>query len=217
MGIEINVPTHQSEITLKQYQKFVSIAENNEDDNFIRSKMIEIFCGIPLTEAYKMKMNSVYSVTDILEDVLSAKPTLVNRFVMGGVEYGLIPDFDDMSLGEYIDLDNNVADFQNIQVAMNVLYRPIKDSNKDLYNIVEYTTDNPQKMLDMPLDAVLGSLFFLLNLGMELSTHTILYSNNHQQLENIQRQLISGENGDGMAHFMDSLTAMLQELKISLN
>lgn len=217
MGIEINVPTHQSEITLKQYQKFVSIAENNEDDNFIRSKMIEIFCGIPLTEAYKMKMNSVYSVTDTLEDVLSAKPTLVNRFTMGGVEYGLIPDFDDMSLGEYIDLDNNVADFQNIQVAMNVLYRPIKDSNKDLYNIVEYTTDNPQKMLDMPLDAVLGSLFFLLNLGMELSTHTILYSNNHQQLENIQRQLISAENGDGMAHFMDSLTAMLQELKISLN
>lgn len=217
MGIEINVPTHQSEITLKQYQKFVSIAENNEDDNFIRSKMIEIFCGIPLTEAYKMKMNSVYSVTDTLEDVLSAKPTLVNRFTMGGVEYGLIPDFDDMSLGEYIDLDNNVADFQNIQVAMNVLYRPIKDSNKDLYNIVEYTTDNPQKMLDMPLDAVLGSLFFLLNLGMELSAHTILYSNNHQQLENIQRQLISAENGDGMAHFMDSLTAMLQELKISLN
>lgn len=217
MGIEINVPTHQSEITLKQYQKFVSIAENNEDDNFIRSKMIEIFCGIPLTEAYKMKMNSVYSVTDTLEDVLSAKPTLVNRFTMGGVEYGLIPDFDDMSLGEYIDLDNNVADFQNIQVAMNVLYRPIKDSNKDLYNIVDYTTDNPQKMLDMPLDAVLGSLFFLLNLGMELSAHTILYSNNHQQLENIQRQLISAENGDGMAHFMDSLTAMLQELKISLN
>ena len=217
MGAEINVPTNQSEITLRQYQKFVKIAENNTNDNFIRSKMLEIFCGVPLTDAYKMKMNSVFAVTDILEDVLTAKPVLVNRFNLGGIEYGLIPDFDEMSLGEYIDLDNNVSDFQNIQVAMNVLYRPIKDSNKDLYNIVEYTTDNPQKMLDMPLDAVLGSLFFLMNLGIELSEYTIAYSSNQTELEDIQKKLISDESGVGMDHFMDSLKAMLQELKISLN
>lgn len=214
---EINVPTNQSEITLKQYQKFVSIAKNNDNDNFIRSKMIEIFCGVPLTDAYKMKLNSVFAVTDILEDVLSTKPKLVKKFVLNGVEYGLIPDFNEMSLGEYIDLDNNVSDFQNIQVAMNVLYRPIKNSHKGLYNIKEYTTDNPQKMLDMPLDAVLGSLFFLMNLGMELSEHTILYSNSQTELENIQKKLTLEESGVGTAHFMVYLREMLQELKISLN
>lgn len=214
---EINVPTNQSEITLKQYQKFVSIAKNNDNDNFIRSKMIEIFCGVPLTDAYKMKLNSVFAVTDILEDVLSTKPKLVKKFVLNGVEYGLIPDFNEMSLGEYIDLDNNVSDFQNIQVAMNVLYRPIKNSHKGLYNIKEYTTDNPQKMLDMPLDAVLGSLFFLMNLGMELSEHTILYSNSQTDLEIIQKKLTLEESGVGTAHFMVYLREMLQELKISLN
>ena len=214
---EINVPTNQSEITLKQYQKFVSIAKNNDNDNFIRSKMIEIFCGVPLTDAYKMKLNSVFAVTDILEDVLSTKPKLVKKFVLNGVEYGLIPDFNEMSLGEYIDLDNNVSDFQNIQVAMNVLYRPIKNSHKGLYNIKEYTTDNPQKMLDMPLDAVLGSLFFLMNLGMELSEHTILYSNSQTELEIIQKKLTLEESGVGTAHFMAYLREMLQELKILLN
>ena len=214
---EINVPTNQSEITLKQYQKFVSIAKNNDNDNFIRSKMIEIFCGVPLTDAYKMKLNSVFAVTDILEDVLSTKPKLVKKFVLNGVEYGLIPDFNEMSLGEYIDLDNNVSDFQNIQVAMNVLYRPIKNSHKGLYNIKEYTTDNPQKMLDMPLDAVLGSLFFLMNLGMELSEHTILYSNSQTDLEIIQKKLTLEESGVGTAHFMVYLREMLQELKILLN
>lgn len=214
---EINVPTNQSEITLKQYQKFVSIAKNNDNDNFIRSKMIEIFCGVPLTDAYKMKLNSVFAVTDILEDVLSTKPKLVKKFVLNGVEYGLIPDFNEMSLGEYIDLDNNVSDFQNIQVAMNVLYRPIKNSHKGLYNIKEYTTDNPQKMLDMPLDAVLGSLFFLMNLGMELSEHTILYSNSQTDLEIIQKKLTLEESGVGTAHFMAYLREMLQELKILLN
>lgn len=214
---EINVPTNQSEITLKQYQKFVSIAKNNDNDNFIRSKMIEIFCGVPLTDAYKMKLNSVFAVTDILEDVLSTKPKLVKKFVLNGVEYGLIPDFNEMSLGEYIDLDNNVSDFQNIQVAMNVLYRPIKNSHKGLYNIKEYTTDNPQKMLDMPLDAVLGSLFFLMNLGMELSEHTILYSNSQTELEIIQKKLTLEESGVGTAHFMVYLREMLQELKILLN
>ena len=49
MKIEINVPTSLSEITLRQYQKFLKIAEENPEGNFLDAKMIEIFCGIPLS------------------------------------------------------------------------------------------------------------------------------------------------------------------------
>ena len=50
MKIEINVPTSLSEITLGQYQKYLKIAEENPDGNFLSAKMIEIFCGIPLSD-----------------------------------------------------------------------------------------------------------------------------------------------------------------------
>ena len=160
MKIEINVPTSLSEITLRQYQKFLKIAEENPEGNFLDAKMIEIFCGIPLSDSYKLKMVSVTAIIDILNSMLEVKPNHVERFTLNGVEYGFIPDLDEMSLGEYVDLDNNASKWESMHIAMNVLYRPIVTSKVGKYNIEEYTTSNPEKMLDMPLDAALGSLFF---------------------------------------------------------
>ena len=217
MKIEINVPTNLNEITLEQYQKFLKIAENNPEGNFLNAKMIEIFCGIPLSDSYKLKMSSVTAIIDILYELLASKPNHVERFTMNGVEYGFIPDLDDMSLGEYIDLDNNVSKWEQMHFAMNVLYRPIKTSKVGKYNIEDYDVNNPEAMKDMPLGAAIGSLFFFYNLGMELSRHTILYSNNQAEMEAIQDQLNSEANGDGINQFMHSLTDVLNDLKISLN
>ena len=216
MKIEINVPTSLSEITLRQYQKFLKIAEENPEGNFLDAKMIEIFCGIPLSDSYKLKMSSVTAIIDILTDMLEVRPNHVERFKLNGVEYGFIPDLDEMSLGEYIDLDNNASKWENMHIAMNVLYRPVVTSKVGKYNIEEYTISNPEKMLDMPLDAALGSLFFFYNLGIELSKHTILYSN-LEEMEEFQEQLVSQQNGVGINQFMVSLEEMLQSLKISLN
>ena len=217
MKIEINVPTSLSEVTLGQYQKFLKIAEDNPEGNFLNAKMIEIFCGIPLSDSYKLKMSSVTAIIDILNELLSQTPKRVEQFTMNGVQYGFIPDLDEMSLGEYVDLDGSASDWNNMHVAMNVLYRRIKIKKSGKYNIVDYNVENPEKMKDMPLDAAIGSLFFFYNLGMELSKHTILYSSNQVEMEAYQEQLISETNGDGISQFMVSLTEILQDLKISLN
>ena len=217
MKIEINVPTSLNEITLGQYQKYLKIAENNPDGNFLDAKMIEIFCGIPLSDSYKIKMSSVRAIVDILVNLLESKPTHVERFEMNGVQYGFIPDLDEMSLGEYIDLDNNASQWDNMHVAMNVLYRPIKTSKLGKYNIEDYNVKNPEAMKDMPLGAAIGSLFFFYNLGIELANHTILYSNNQSEMEIYREQLTSIESGGGINQFMVSLTEILQNLKISLN
>jgi hypothetical protein len=57
---------------------------------------------------------------------------------MDGVEYGFIPNLDDMSFGEYVDLDTYLGDWQNIHRAMAVLYRPIREKRGERYNIVPY-------------------------------------------------------------------------------
>ena len=217
MKIEINVPTSLSEVTLGQYQKFLKIAEDNPEGNFLNAKMIEIFCGIPLSDSYKLKMSSVTAIIDILNELLSQTPKRVEQFTMNGVQYGFIPDLDEMSLGEYVDLDGSASDWNNMHIAMNVLYRKIKIKKSGKYNIVDYNVENPEKMKDMPLDAAIGSLFFFYNLGMELSKHTILSSSNQVEMEAYQDQLISQTNGDGISQFMVSLTEILQNLKISLN
>jgi len=217
MKIEINVPTTLNEITLGQYQKFLNIAENNPDGNFLNAKMIEIFCGIPLSDSYKFKMSSVTAIIEILSELLESTPKHQEKFTIGSTEYGFIPDLNDMSLGEYIDLDNNASNWEQMHVAMNVLYRPIKESRVGKYNIVDYNISTSENLKDMPLGAAIGSLFFFYNLGTELSRHTILYSNNQQEMEAIQEQPTLEQNGVGINQFMLSLTEILQSLKISLN
>jgi hypothetical protein len=119
-------------------------------------------------------------------------------------------------LGEYIDLDNFIGDWDNMEKAMNVLYRPIIVRLKDKYNIEEYQIENSVNLLDMPMDAVLSSIFFLWNLGLELS-QTMMNYLEEGETEALTQYLNSQESGDGINQFLDSLTETLHDLKISLN
>tara|TARA_R110001599_G_scaffold25837_3_gene91644 strand:- start:74 stop:727 length:654 start_codon:yes stop_codon:yes gene_type:complete len=217
MKIEITIPNNLNEITLGQYQKFLSIAENNKEGEFLNAKMIEIFCGISLADTYNLKMSSVTAILDILNDMLEQKPQHIVQFKMDGVKYGFIPDLDELTLGEYIDLDNNISKWEQIHIAMNVLYRPIKDSKGLNYNTKDYDTSDSDKMKNMPLGAAMGSLFFFYNLGLELSRHTILSSKKQLQTEATQEGQTSLQNGDGINQYMLSLNQILQDLKVSLN
>ena len=217
MQIEINVPTSLNEITLGQYQKFLKVSEENPEGSFLNAKMIEIFCGIPLSDSYKLKMSSVQAIVDILTEMLEETPAHIDKFTLDGVVYGFVPDLDEMTLGEYVDIDGNASDWQKMHIAMSVLYRPVITNKGGKYNIKEYTADNPDKIKDMPLGVAIGSLFFFYNLGIELSKHTILSSSNQQEMETIHSMLTSGENGDGINQFTVSLEEMLESLKISLN
>jgi len=217
MKIEITIPNNLNEITLGQYQKFLSIAENNKEGEFLNAKMIEIFCGISLADTYNLKMSSVTAILDVLNNMLEQKPQHIVQFKMDGVKYGFVPDLDELTLGEYIDLDNNISKWEQIHVAMNVLYRPIKDSKGLNYNIKDYDTSDSDKMKNMPLGAAMGSLFFFYNLGLELSRDTILSSKKQLQTEATQEGQTSQQDGDGINQYMLWLNQILQDLKISLN
>ena len=51
---------------------------------------------------------------------------------------GFIPKLDDISLGEYIDIENNLSDWQKIHKAMAVLYRPVNFKLGNKYGITSY-------------------------------------------------------------------------------
>ena len=216
MQVEILVPDTLSEITLEQYQKFLKIQDNNEDETFLAVKMIEIFCGIRGDHIMKMKASSIKDITRILTDMFNQKPPLVREFTMKGKEYGFIPKLEDMSFGEYVDLDTYVGDFENIHKAMAVLYRPITQKYNDKYLIEEYEGEDTEKMKDMPMDAVLSSIIFFYNLGMDLSKAMLNYLQ-HEETQALVQQLTLEKNGDGINQFSDSLREILDGLKISLN
>tara|TARA_R100001244_G_scaffold63871_1_gene52947 strand:+ start:33 stop:677 length:645 start_codon:yes stop_codon:yes gene_type:complete len=212
MKLEINVPSSLDEITLGQYQEFLKLVDNNPEGAFLQSKMISIFCNIPLADAYKLKVNSVNEIVSIITDMLSLTPTHIERFNIKDVEFGFIPDLNDMSLGEYIDLDSNVSSWDNMHKAMSVLYRPIKNDLGGKYNIDEYSVSNANKMKQTPLSAALGSLVFFWTLGKELSKATILSSVEAQEVEGLQEMITLMGNGGGTAVSLDYHKETLQRL-----
>ena len=177
--------------------------------------MIEIFCGIRGDHVLLMRATDINSIVQILTEMLNDKPKLVHTFKMKGTQYGFIPKLDDMSFGEYIDLDTFIGDWENMHRAMNVLYRPVVNQYGDKYNIQDYDVDIAERLKDMPMSAVLGSIVFFYNLGMDLSKAMLNYLTEEET--NLAQHLISDENGGGINHFTHSLREILDDLKISLN
>jgi hypothetical protein len=216
MKIEVIIPSELSEITLDQYQRYLKITEKETDEGFLRSKMLEIFCNIKLTDTLKMKLSDVNAITEILNEMFDSKPNLVQRFKMKGVEYGFIPNLDDISLGEYIDLDSFLGDWDNMHRAMAVLYRPIKQKYGERYNIEEYQVGDGEVMKDMPMDAVISSILFFYHLGIDLSQAMMNYLEDSQETRLVQ-YLSSDKSGAGINQFTHSLREILHDLRISLN
>ena len=99
---------------------------------------------------------------------------------------------------------------------MAVLYRPIVNKLKDKYTIEDYKVGIDADMLDMPMDAVLSSIFFLWNLGIDLSKAMMNYLDK-EQTQALTQYLTLQPNGDGITQFTDLLKETLQDMKISLN
>ena len=216
MKANINVPTELNEITLKQYQKFLKVQDSKQNNTFLQTKMIEIFCNVKMQDALNIKLSDADRISSLISKMFEQKPDLVKSFWLNNVEYGFVPDLDEITLGEYIDLDTYMGEWENIQIAMNVLYRPIKQKLGEKYLIEEYDPDTKDKLINMPMDAVFGSIIFFYRLGIELSQTMMNYLENEEG--NLQVQGLDFlKNGDGIQAFTDSLEEILQDLKILPN
>ena len=216
MSIKIKIPTSLKDITLRQYKEYLKIEDYVKDELFLNAKMIEIFCDVPIDKVMLLKFNDSSEISNVISKIFDEKPSLVTRFELNGIDYGFQPQLDELTLGEYIDLDTYIGDWENMEKAMNVLYRPVIVKLKDKYNIDEYVLGNDEILLDMPMSAVLSSIFFLWNLGLDLSKLMTSYLQ-EGETEVLTKYLASQPNGGGINHFILSLTEMLDDLKISLN
>jgi len=212
MKIEINVPDSLNEITLAQYQKFEKLnTEENKDSTFLLQKMVEIFCGLQLKDVATIKYKSVQVIANHLNKIFDVKHSLVPTFTLNGVEYGFIPVLDDMTLGEYIDLDESLGDWQNMHKAMSVLYRPIKFKKGHKYQIEEYKGTN-DTMLQASLDIVFGAMVFFYSLSNELMTTILSYLQKETNSLTIQQQELLEANGVGISRSMQLVKEMLPNL-----
>ena len=213
MKYELNVPTSLNEITLAQYQQFIKLPDDLTETQ-ASLKMVGIFCQVSDKVVRNIKASDIQKIVGTLSKMFNETPPLTRRFKLGKKEYGFIPKLDEMSFGEYIDLDTYLGDWDNIERAMAVLYRPIQGKYDDLYSIEPYEVKDSLNYKHMPLGVVLGAMVFFYNLGSELCQVTMDYLHSPQGL---QEKATLERSGDGINQYTDWLRETLQGLKISLN
>ena len=230
--LELSIPQRLADIKLEQYQKYIKVLdgidkEAEEAADFINLKALEIFCGLQLKESYKLPMKSFEAVLEAIANCLQEPTPLVKRFWFRGsngteVEFGMIPDLNNISFGEYIDLDRYISDWAQMHKAMAILFRPITAKKGEFYEIEEYEGSDKYAgyMLHLPANVAIGALVFFYRLGMKLSKHTM--DSSLSEMTPDQRSQVESKflelNGVGINHFMHSLEGMLQSLtKLPVN
>ena len=214
MKIELTIPTTLNDIKLAQYQKFLSIAKDNEESEFLQQKMVQLFCGIDLKDVAQIRYKDVAEITANINNLFTKENAFIQRFKLGGVEFGFIPNLDEMTTGEYMDLDTYITDWDTMHNAMAVLYRPITNKLGNKYQIEDYkgSITYADVMRHAPLDVVLGAMVFFYTLGNDLLKSTINYLEENQELQNILTKHNLENVGDGIQVSMLLLKETLEDL-----
>jgi hypothetical protein len=218
MKLEINIPTNLSEIKLSQYQKFLAISKNNPEGEFLQQKMVQLFCDIDLKDVAQIKFRDVEKITTDILTMFTKEHKFINRFKIGTVEFGFIPNLEDITLDEYVDITTYINDFDNMHKAMAVLFRPIKAKIGSKYEIEPYknTATYSDIMKHAPLDATLGAIVFFYHLANELVKSSLNYFQAHKKEMTIVNQHNLESNGDGIQAIMLSLREMSETLRQSV-
>lgn len=222
--VELEIPSSLDEITLSQYQRYMKVVDKNESEqatDFVNKKLIEIFCNIPLNEVDQIAFHEYEKILVVLKEAFDQKPEHKRIFKFYDVDMGFLPKLDEITLGEFIDVEGNIGDWQNIHKAMAVLYRPVNFRKNESYTIAPYTPkeDFQEMMKDMPLSVVMGAMVFFYDLGMELSVATLNYMDKlAKDKNNIQLKRLLEQNGDGLAQFTNLAKGISSDLiKLQLN
>jgi len=219
--VKLIVPDSLEEVTLGQYQQYLSSIkglDEEKDAEVINKKLIEAFCGIEYELVDSIPLRDIEKLLEALKMAFERDYDHTLRFDLLDVDMGFIPKLDDMSLGEYIDVEATIGDWENMHKAMAVLYRPIIFKTGNLYEIEDYEGSEKYSdvMLDAPVSVPIGANVFFYRLGKELSSHLI-----HSLVDQVNKDLTLRQtleqNGVGINQFTQSLKEMSLNLKTLQN
>ncbi|MBD3660801.1 MAG: hypothetical protein HUJ11_01160 [Arenibacter algicola] len=215
MKQKISIPETLNDLTLEQYQKFLKVVDGNTDELFIRKKMVQIFCNVPLIYVEHISKADFDDITTKIIEVLNQTPELTIKFSLNNVEYGFIPSLeDDITLAEFVDLDNLTGNWEEMQQFMSILYRPIAKKKGNKYKIEPYKAKKFEDFKDMPLGIVIGSHIFFWTLSRQLLKLTTSSGLKALQAKEIQEKLEKDSvlGGVGMPQLVNSLDMTTQKL-----
>lgn len=210
-SVSIEIPENLSDIKLSAYKKFILLANEENGDEIA----LHQFCGLTPVQQSGMKKKDLDAIRNQIGEILVQKPALTKTFMFKGKEYGFHPKIEDISMGEYVDLEEHLKDpYKNAEKVLGVLYRPITKKMFGRYSIENYDPEEHDGLgfQDLSAEIFIGCLLFFYRIATELQI-TFLQSLEKDQQRDMMLNLSSAESGDGMERYIRLLKEISYDLR----
>lgn len=198
--MKVTIPENISDITLEQHLKYAKLNKRDGISDLEHNKRaISIFTSLPYQSIAKIHQSDYEGLVESIITALNTPCDFQSRFYLNGIEYGFIPNLDEITQGEYMDLVEYQADEKDLNKLMAVLFRRVTKTTKlGDYEIRAYdgTKERAELFLKMPMNIVSGALGFFLNLSKDLSKAILRYT--AKELRKEQKQQNTSKNGVGI-------------------
>ena len=180
-----------SDVTLEKWVKLIEYEKGSKVKQ--AQETITQLSNIPKQLINELGINDVALIMSRITELQNKSNTkLVRTITVNGTDYGFHPNLDDITLGEYADLEQfiKLGVEKNMPEIMAILYRPIVERKNKVYTIEAYDGNisiRAEQFKKMSAEQVQASLVFFWALGNELCE--TLPSVLTQRMKDIQKQL----------------------------
>jgi hypothetical protein len=162
------------DVTIETYSKLMTFTNGTKSSEALAT--LTELSNIPKELLNQLELKHIVLMLEKLSHLQSQEDTTLKNIIeINGVRYGFHPDFDEMTLGEYADIESFIKSEANkhLPEIMAVLYRPIKEEVDGVYTIEPYNGDirlRAKEMKQMSATQVHSALVFFYHFGNVLLT-----------------------------------------------
>ena len=180
-----------SEVNLEMWTKLIASETGSKTKE--AEEIITSLSDIPKKLVNELAIRDVAIIMSKIAELQSEQDTILKKVIeIDGIEYGMHPNLDDITLGEYADIETMIKEGieKNMPNIMAVLFRPITDRNGEIYTIEAYNGDitiRAEEMKKMSAEQVQNALVFFYHLGN--ASLKIIPSVLKQRVKELKKQL----------------------------
>jgi len=192
---EFKLISKWEDVTLEKWLKLIDFHKGTKSKE--AQETIAALSNIPKDLINQLELKDVAVIMSKLSELQAKQDSSLKRVIeIEGKRYGYHPRLDEITLGEYADLETMIKNDieKNMPEVMAILYRPIVEENNDVYTIEAYDGNisiRAEEMKKMSAEQVQSALVFfyhfatLLLLTLESSLTEVLKEMKMQLPQNL--------------------------------
>lgn len=169
------VPEGYQDVSVRQYKNMLELFDKKLPEKELSLLIVSALCDISKEDLENADWEGVNKVMNMVSwitqepDTSPKKNPLIREFTLKGVEYGFIPNWTKLTLGEFADLETytGLGAYDKLESILSVLYRPIIKRSVDSYTIEPYNPNHEkqQTMLECKMDVAVSAMVFFYRIG----------------------------------------------------